>query len=189
MRQDLDGPGIPRPWGHAVRRTRRLRRLRGDRRGTGHQRRLAGFRPGRAGGGSETGHRLRPHRAERDRGIGGVRPRGPLHPDRVRHRFDRGQAGRDRHPGGALRRAAQPGHPADRAAPVIPLAQGEGRHRDRHRRARRQRPDPQRTRGIHLRLRDLPRPAGQRADLDPAVAGGEIPGLCPRRRRGPLPDR
>ena len=65
----------------------------------------------------------------------------------------------------------------------------EGRHRDRHRRARRRWPDPPRTRGIHLRLRDHSRPPGQRPDLDPAAAGAEIPGLGPRHRRGPLPDR
>ena len=48
-----------------------------------------GFDLAAPGGGSETGRRLRPRRAERDRGDGGVRPRRTVHPARLRDRLDR----------------------------------------------------------------------------------------------------
>ena len=80
-------------------------------------------------------------------------------------------------------------HPALRAAPAVRLAQGARRHRGDHRRARRRGADPPRHRGVRLRLRDRARPPGERADLDPAAAGAEVPRLAARHQRVPVPDR
>ena len=59
-------------------------------------------------------------------------------------------------------------HPARRAAPPVPLAQGQGRHRGHHRRARRGHAHPPRPRGVRLRLRDPARPPRRRPGRRPA---------------------
>ena len=80
-------------------------------------------------------------------------------------------------------------HPARRAAPAVPLAEGQGRHRDHHRRARRWHAHPPRPGGVRLRLRHRARPPGHRAALDPPPAHRQVPRLGPRHQRVPVPDR
>ena len=133
--------------------------------------------------------RLRPRRAQRDRGDRRVRPRRPVHPPGPRHRLDRRQARRARHHRDALRRPVQRRHPARRAAPAVPLAQGQGRHRGHHRRARRRHAHPPGPGGVRLRLRDPARPPRHRAALDPPAAHRQVPRHRPRHQRVPVPDR
>ena len=153
------------------------------------ERPLARLRPRRAGRAEEAARRLRPRRAQRDRGDRRVRPRGPVHPPRPRHRLDRRQARRPRHHRDAVRRPVQRRDPARRAAPAVPLAQGQGRHRRHHRRARRRHADPPRPGGVRLRLRDPARPPRHRAGLDPAAARRQVPRHGARHQRVPVPDR
>ena len=108
LRQDPAGHRVPGPRSHAVRRAGRVHGLRGDRRRTDAE------RPLRWASTSTTWSsrkklvaRLRPHRAERDRGDGRVRPGRPVHPPGPRDRLDRRQAGRARHHRNALRRPAR----------------------------------------------------------------------------------
>ena len=72
----------------------------------------------------EDGRRLRPRRAQRDRGDRRIRPGGALRPPGQHDRRGRRQAGRPRLAGGALRGPPQRGDPARRAPPPLPLAQG-----------------------------------------------------------------
>ena len=97
LRQDAVRHGVPGARRHRVRRAGRLHGLRGDRRGTRRERRLAGLRPEEARGAEEAGHRLRARRAQRDRGDRRVRPRRPLRPPPARHRDRRRQARGARH--------------------------------------------------------------------------------------------
>ena len=106
----------------------------------------------------EARDRLRPHRAQRDRGDRRIRPRGPVHPPRPRDRLGRRQARRARH---ASRRCS----PASRTRPSCApscggCSAGSRTRRDggHHRRARRRRADAPRPRGVRLRLRDPARP-------------------------------
>ena len=84
---------------------------------------------------------------------------------------------------------ANDGDPARRAAPAVPLAQGQGRHGDHHRRARRRHADAPRARGIRLRLRDPARPSRDRAGLDAAPAHRQVPRHHARHERVSVPDR
>ena len=83
----------------------------------------------------------------------------------------------------------QPGDPARRAAPPVPLAQGQGRHRRHHRRARRRHADPPGPRGVRLRLRDPARPPRHRPGLDAPAAHRQVPRHRARHQRVPVPDR
>ncbi len=58
-----------------------------------------------------------------------------------------------------------------------------------HRRARRRHAHPPRHRGVRLGLRDRPRPPCDRADVDPAAAHPQVPGLAARDQRVPVPHR
>ena len=90
---------------------------------------------------------------------------------------------------GALRRPAQRGDPAGRAAPALPLAQGQGRHRRHHRRAGREDAHPPRPGGVRQRLRDLPGPSRHQPDRHAAAADRQVPRLHARDERVPDDDR
>ena len=134
LRQDAAGDGVPGARRDRVRRAGRLHGLRGDRRG-------ADRRTSARSASTSTSWPSRrsccvdhvARRAQRDRGDRRIRPRGAVHPPRLRDRLDRRQARRARHDRDALRRLLEPGDPARRAAAAVPLAQGQGRHRGHHR--------------------------------------------------------
>ena len=63
--------------------------------------------------------RLRPHRAQRDRGDRRIRSRRAVHPAWARDRFHRRQTRGARHGRGAVRRPAQSRHSARRVAPAV----------------------------------------------------------------------
>ena len=189
LRQDHARRRVHRPRRHRDGRARGLHDLRGERRGAQRERALARLRPRQAGAAEEGRARLRPHRAQRDRGDRRVRPRGPLHPPRPCDRHDRRQAGRARHGRGPVRRLAESRHPPRRTAAPVPLAEGPRRHRGHHRRARREHAHPLRPRGVRGRLRDPARPPHRRSDLDPAAARRQVPRHAARHQRVSVPDR
>ena len=175
LRQDAARHGVPRPGHRRVRRARRLHGLRGDGRGAGRERRLPGLRRPSIAPDRAARDRLRPRRAERDRETGEYDLEGLF--IRLGAAIDahRRQAGRARHHRGALRRPAQRGDPAGRAAPAVPLAQGQRGHRGHHRRAGRRTPDPPRPGGVRQRLRHRPRPPGAQPGRHPPAADREVP--------------
>ncbi len=121
-------------------------------------------------------------RTDRNRGDGGVRPRGPVHPPWTRHRHDRGEARRARHDRVALRGIFERGDPAIGASAPVPVVKGKGGHRRHHGGARGEHdhtPRPGRVRG---RLRDPSRSPGHGPDLDEAPAGRQVPRLSGTRR-------
>ena len=75
LRQDLAGHGVPGPRHHRVRRTRGVRRVRGDGRRAGRERRLDGLRPAEAAGRRPAGDGPREPRARRPRGDRRLGPR------------------------------------------------------------------------------------------------------------------
>ena len=173
----------------AVRRAGRFHVLRGDGRGAEEQRRVARIRSGGPGPAQEDRARPRLHRAQRDPGDRRVRPGRVVRPAESRDRFHRRQARGAGHARSAVRRPAQRGHPARRAAPALPLAQGQGRDRRHHGRARARAADAPRAGGIRVRLRHPARSSGPRPDRHAASAGGEVSRRAARHQRVSLPHR
>jgi hypothetical protein len=134
--------------------------------------------------------RLRPHRAQRDRGDRRIRSRRAVHPPGPRDRFHRRETRRARHGRGAVRRPAQSRRAAGRAAPPVPLAEGSRHDRGHHRReGRRQRDHALWPGGIRGRLRDHPGPAHSGPNLHPPPARAEISRHRAWHERIPVPDR
>ena len=174
-----------------VRRARRLHDVRGERRGAGRQRALARLRPRRAAGadGKVAVDYVHVERSE-------IEETGEYDLEGLFIRL----RPRDRHASAPSASCStriealfaglpQPRHPARRAAPAVPLAQGPRHDRGDHRRARREHAHALRPRGVRRRLRDPARPPHRRPGLDAAAARRQVPRLGARHQRVPVPDR
>ena len=122
-RQDTARRGVPRARRERHGRARRVHVVRGDERRAQAERRVARLRPRRAGTRRPGEPRPRAHAPRRDRGNRRIRSRGPVRAPRLCDRLDQRQAGRTRHPGGALLCALEPVHPARRGPSAVSLAQ------------------------------------------------------------------
>ena len=178
LRQDAARHGVPARGATAIRRARRVHELRGDRRGAAAERPLARLRPrprwraeearSSTTCGSSAARSRRPANTTSRGSSSGSAPRSTRSARSAwcSTRSSRCSAG------------SNEAHPARRAAPPVPLAQGPRRHGGHHRRARRRPADAAGPRGVRLGLRAPARPPRRRPALHAAAAHREVPRLA-----------
>ena len=156
LRQDPVRHGVPGARRDRVRRAGRLHGLRGDRRGAGQERRLArastSRRWSRARSSPSTTSASSAARSRRpastiSRGCSSAWATPSTRIGAKRVVLDTIES--------LFAGLPNTADPARRAAPAVPLAEGQGRHRDHHRRARRRHAHPPRPGGVRLGLRHL----------------------------------